>query len=407
MDICQSYRPRLRRNILSTQRKMKVLSALDSDSRTRLYDSDSKSDLISDHGREVMALIKNEQFYVEVLKDLKKFFIHPVLKGNIESLADIIGLTDEMLAMHSNLYNVLLCGKSNLTDALNELSPIMDVYVSYSILISLESTNFQKFYELISYNKMEIIDLLHEPMAQIFRYTTLFQNLYSAQPNETYGEILKAAQYTSEKIKSTSSMRKNAVRTLQIQRLLVKRQPKILSPGRTVLKEGILYKVSSQGSSMKRMAFFLFNDILLCCKILFSAFSFQEKDSLLFSTLFPLNSCTAAFVMGSSTSNGALFKVTCGSMTYLLLSKIPGESQGWVQELQTAIRTCQNPHPDLKSKLIRRKNICIKQRLTPLLKKTPRVLEKSVKIESMNMSEVYSKPSTLGKLLKLLTCTQL
>lgn len=59
----------------------------------------------------------------------------------------------------------------------------------------------------------------------------------------------------------------NSLRLLDIQKSLVRGQPKIMAPGRKLLKQGNLMKVPRAGGTAQPRYFVLFSDMIMYCKI--------------------------------------------------------------------------------------------------------------------------------------------
>ena len=98
-----------------------------------------------------------------------------------------------------------------------------------------------------------------------------------------------------------------------------------VKPGRKLIRQGPLMRVSRRGNSSFRRHFVLLSDTLLYCKG-------SPDDSLNVCCLLPLNKCKVERVL----SNG-LFKVVCMHETLLLYSE-NGDSEAWIESLQEAVK---------------------------------------------------------------------
>lgn len=99
----------------------------------------------------------------------------------------------------------------------------------------------------------------------------------------------------------------------------------LIKPGRKLIKQGALMRVSRRGSSAYRRYFVLLNDILLYCKG-------DPQNSLTVCCVLPLNKCKIESVL-----SGGLFCVTCLSETLLVYSE-NDDSNLWIEAIQNSIK---------------------------------------------------------------------
>ncbi|KFM66732.1 hypothetical protein X975_03334, partial [Stegodyphus mimosarum] len=93
--------------------------------------------------------------------------------------------------------------------------------------------------------------------------------------------------------------------------------------------------------------------------------------------------------MGCNSMDGTLFKINYGNLSYLFLCKIPGEANIWVQEIQTAIKKFKDPSTEGKPALNLKRNVVVKSRKVPFLRKTYRS-ENTVKNKEVSSCSVYN-----------------
>lgn len=98
----------------------------------------------------------------------------------------------------------------------------------------------------------------------------------------------------------------------------------LVKPGRKLIKQGTLMRVSRNGDTAYRRYFVLLNDTLLYCKG-------KPESSLTVRCVLPLNKCKVESVL-----SGGLFRVTCLEEILFLYSE-NGDSNSWIQLLQKAI----------------------------------------------------------------------
>lgn len=110
---------------------------------------------------------------------------------------------------------------------------------------------------------------------------------------------------------------------MQIQLNLSGGKPNIIMPGRKLIKEGVLMKVSQKSDKGKPRHFVLMTDSLMCCKI--------KSGSLESSWMFPLRKCTVEPVLGRG-----VFSITSSGHSILLYSEDSKICDEWVESINTA-----------------------------------------------------------------------
>ncbi|GFT54475.1 PH domain-containing protein [Nephila pilipes] len=303
---------------------------------------------ISIRGRESICFLQNEQIFISQLIAMQKLFSLPIIRGRISNSEAIIQDLNEIISYHQNVYEGLISGKFNIISVGKDLPSYMQKWASYYRMVQATLNELQKNGELHEDSEC-IFSHLYEPASLISKFEENFLNLCDAVPgNIDYRDILESIQSAFDDIMYKSSLPKNAMRVLQLQRLLIGRQPRILSASRILLKEGCLYKVNYRTKKMKKMALILFDDFLLICKVQKKSFDWCTKDSLKCYAVLPLQSCSVNFASGCSSVKGNLFKVKCWNVSYLLMSKVPGDVQSWIQALQSAIRRRKGSFKEIK-----------------------------------------------------------
>ena len=133
-------------------------------------------------------------------------------------------------------------------------------------------------------------------------------------------EIEKAARHINTFIEQYEESQK----LLKLQKCIVN-PINLVKPGRKLIKEGALMRVSRRGNSAYRRYFVLLNDILLYCKG-------DPQNSLTICCVLPLNKCKIESVL-----SGGLFRVTCLNETLLLYSE-KDDSNLWIAAIQSSIK---------------------------------------------------------------------
>jgi len=186
--------------------------------------------------------------------------------------------------------------------------------------------------------------LLIVPIQRVPRYLLLISQLIAQTDGDEERGVLNAARKQIESvtrhINEQIREQENMQRIVQLQRSLAHGRPKIVYPGRRIIHEGSLKKVSDRDSAHQRY-FVLFNDMLLYCKVRRS--DVNQRGSLLCSCILPLRHCKAEAVMGDG-----LFKVKCKEECLLLCSNTAEEGKRWVDVINEAVAQLQRNYRTLK-----------------------------------------------------------
>lgn len=133
-------------------------------------------------------------------------------------------------------------------------------------------------------------------------------------------EIEKSAKHINTLIAQNEETQK----LLNLQKCIVT-SINLVKPGRILIKQGPLMRVSRRGNSVYKRYFILLNDTLLYCKG-------EPTTSLNVSCVLPLNKCSLTCVLSKK-----LFRITCLHETFLLYSE-KDDSDEWIQSIQSAIK---------------------------------------------------------------------
>lgn len=120
--------------------------------------------------------------------------------------------------------------------------------------------------------QQKLNSLLIAPIQRVPRYRLLLQQVlfYTSPSDRDYKliqESIKQIESTINHINSVVEDQDNIQALLNIQNSLVNRIPHIVRPSRRLLKEGVLFKYSANGTMMKRHCI-LCSDIFMYCKII-------------------------------------------------------------------------------------------------------------------------------------------
>ncbi|KAL7644689.1 UNVERIFIED_CONTAM: hypothetical protein RMT77_004230 [Armadillidium vulgare] len=295
--------------------------------------------------------------------------------------------------MNSKLLEEILLEKDNIGNAFLKFGPFLKVYSSYA-------NNFQRSLEILQKWESEcepfrsfisdtetrpeiqakLSSLLITPIQRIPRYKLLLEELlkYSDFSESSFkdleGALLKVSEAASHIDKSVfESQAFNKL--LKVQRALKDQQPNIIAPGRKLLKEGILNKVSRKGKGSQARLFFLFSDMLIYTKLPSQNVPQASKEvscapteidlkpgSLECCCMLPLRYCRVNTVFGGSGDQGITFRLQCSDEDLLLYSAVASEGEEWIKAIREASQEALRKRKTLRKASSRRKAI----RRTPL-----------------------------------------
>ncbi|XP_063601632.1 FYVE, RhoGEF and PH domain-containing protein 3-like [Penaeus indicus] len=334
----------------------------------------------------IQEIILTEKTYLQQLHTLDKFFAKPLLEKDffpIHVHSAIFGELASLQHMNNELYHALTSEEGDVGRAFLHLAPFLKVYSSYAknyqqamnLILDWERKS-EKFRTWLTGTESrpevqsKLPSLLITPVQRVPRYRLLLAELlkHTAKDHPQYDSIAKAEEevgHVAEHIDRSISKSESLQRVLVIQRALKNGQPNIISPGRHLLKEGVLQKVSRSGNSYQARLFFLFSDVLLYTKppaICLSSSSNSISEaldmdykprSLEYCCLLPLRHCSVTCVFGSGQQN--LFRLKCESEDMLLFSS--DKAGEWVAALKEAIHQAVRNRRTLRKESSSRKPI--------------------------------------------------
>lgn len=117
---------------------------------------------------------------------------------------------------------------------------------------------------------------------------------------------------------------------IELQGCLVNQQPALIKPGRKIIKEGMLYKLSQSGNQYNKKYFVLMSDILMYCKMKGS--NQKAPESLKCSAILPLNKCTV-----TEYPTSGCFKIICQNEEITVYHERGSEGREWIIALKDTI----------------------------------------------------------------------
>ncbi|GLH01548.1 GD13075 [Gryllus bimaculatus] len=335
------------RNILTTRTRMKVLSELDG--ITRHSNEESQ---MSRRDKTIQEILTSEVSYLHQLELLTQYFMEPLKAmpciSSVEYMT-LFGHLDTIYKVNGELLNEMKKTPNNIGEVFIKLAPFFKLYSVYAY----DYKNVLKLLQDMQSNNPQLKEFIHQqetlpevgtslpallitPIQRVPRYRLLLQEVLSLTPSthpdysvlqRSLLEVERTASHINNLVQEQESMQQ----MVELQRSLQNGRPSIVVPGRRLLKEGLLMKVSPHGKRAHCRYFVLFNDLLMYCKVVRPA---AHRPRLLrCCCVLPLKKCRVDDVIGKG-----MFKVACQGETLLLYSASLEDTQGWVTALTAAVK---------------------------------------------------------------------
>ncbi|KAG7210374.1 hypothetical protein KM043_011908 [Ampulex compressa] len=328
------------RNMLSMRSRMKVLHTLDEKNQKYLQQRERNL-----RAKAIQEILTTEVTYLRQLEIMMEYFIQPISERNLLNHALIFTLSENIKTLYNisgELVNGLRHDPENIAGIFHKLAPFFKLYSVYAydyeqVMSLLQSTqeqdpafrNFIKNQETRPEVGQKMQSLLITPIQRVPRYKLLLKEVlqHTESKHREYSllqaclvEIEKAAKH----INSLVAQNEETQKLLRLQRCIVN-PINLVKPGRKLIKQGALMRVSRRGNSAYRRYFILLSDTLLYCKG-------DPENSLTVCCVLPLNKCKVECVL-----SGGLFRVTCLDEILLLYSE-KNESNLWIESIQNTIK---------------------------------------------------------------------
>ncbi|XP_075230051.1 rho guanine nucleotide exchange factor 4 [Lycorma delicatula] len=317
-------------------------------------------------------IITSEERYINQLDIILKYFRTPLehvidqtsaagLFKNIEILYNLNCELLQKLKMNSR--------PENIADAFMKVAPFLKLYTTYTneykrVIFTIQELRRQD--QRLNDNLMRqetrpevgmrLNSLLIVPIQRVPRYILLLKELleHSSPDKVEFKKVEDALQQVEEVtnyINNQVNQQDNLLRLMQIQLNLFGGKPNIIIPGRKLIKEGVLMKVSQKGNKSKPRHFVLMTDALMCCKM--------KSGSLNCTCLLPLRKCSVEHVLGRG-----VFNVTAPGHSILLHSENNQAADEWVEAIKMAKSQYEDRRRTLQKKISSRQALRINQCLT-------------------------------------------
>ncbi|KAK9885963.1 hypothetical protein WA026_013839 [Henosepilachna vigintioctopunctata] len=335
------------RNLLTTRTKKKVFDVLNEiEENHELEGSQRKRE------NAIFEIIVSEKSYVNQLSVIINFFMKPIKQRKLLNNNDyetLFGNIQTIYTVNNTLLKELYRGSTNVANAFLKIAPYFKLYSSYAIgfkntLSTLQKLRIQnpEFYNFMENQETrpevqnKLSALLIAPIQRIPRYRLLLQQLHelSAPKDPNYNNIsesLVKVEEAAEHINKLIEEQENIQRLLEVQRCLKNNEPSIITPGRVLLKEGILLQFDKTTAPSQKFYVILLNDIILFSKMKSSSL---KPNSLKCKKIFPLTKCTIL----ENVEKGC-FQIHCQGDDVVLYDRIVSITKEWIDIIQKAIES--------------------------------------------------------------------
>ncbi|XP_018567136.1 FYVE, RhoGEF and PH domain-containing protein 3 [Anoplophora glabripennis] len=332
------------RNILTSKTKKHVFEALD-----EIKNKTEEARRTFKKEKAVLEIVNSEIKYVHQLEIIINFFMKPIKEHNLLKPDDYGILFSNIYTIYNvnkELLDELDKGVGNIATAFSKIAPFLKLYSVYAYefkdslkilqnarLLNPQFANFIENQETRPEIQNKLSALLITPIQRVPRYKLLLTNLYNlTKPSEegfdVLSDCLHKIEEVAEHINNLVEDQEIMQRLLEFQRCL-RGEPNIIIPGRKLMKEGILTKMSSKNGHSEKLYVVLMNDIIM--------FSKMKKDepkvnSLKCFSIFPLNKCKIIEIL----DKGCL-KVICQDEELILYHEQFNETKNWIKTIKETI----------------------------------------------------------------------
>lgn len=142
-------------------------------------------------------------------------------------------------------------------------------------------------------------------------------------------ECLEKIDDVAEHINRIVDDQENMQRLLELQRCLRSGEPNIIKPGRRLLKEGILTKMSTKQGQSEKLYTVLMNDIIIFNKMRKEELSLNSMKCM---SIFPLSKCIVVEIQ----EKGCL-RIVCQEEELILYQEQYCETKKWIEAISESI----------------------------------------------------------------------
>jgi len=339
----------------------------------------------------IAEVISSEKSYLRHLEIVQEFFMRPleedeaaVAKNGGNPLLPrpdfikVFGDLPSILQVNRELLKCLEESEDRIGKVFTQLAPYLKFYSTYANdfrnavkIVDKQMSRSKEFRTLVNNQEnrpevqLKLNSLLITPVQRIPRYKLLLEDVIGKTPRShpdkaSLDSALEQIEAVAWHINEQLREHENSLRMLDIQRSLVGGQPKVIAPGRKLLKQGLLMKVPRSGgggvvggvgvgggyggATGQPRYFVLFSDMIMYCKIKSSSSSSSSAAAKMQPPVLPkagLLDCGCAMPLKltavETVVGRGVFKLKCQKEELLLYSREGASaSQQWVEAILEA-----------------------------------------------------------------------
>jgi len=351
-----------KQNMLTSRTRRRMLSSLQ---ETSSQAEDGEMEKL--RMRAIEEIINSEKTYLRQLEMIEEYFMNPIQDSGLLPRQTFVSIFGDILGIrqvNKELLNEMEVSTEKIGKVFLELAPYLKFYSTYANdfqeatkLVEQWTEKSKPFKELLSNQesrpevKMKLNSLLITPVQRIPRYKLLLEDIIKNTPRfhpdktnleQARTQIDAVAWHINDQIKEHES---NMI-MVDIQTSLQGGLPKILKPGRKLLRQGTLMKVNKNGGHAQARYVILFSDMLMYCKYKGSSMGaapeLPKPGVLEVCCLLPLKHLTVEQVMGKG-----VFTVKC-QKEQLVLYSANAEDGSWVESIRKTVKQHKKNSASLK-----------------------------------------------------------
>jgi len=338
------------KNLLTCRTRKRVLDDMEA---TAAEAEDAQMEKL--RAKAVQEVISSEKSYLRHLEIIEEYFMRPLEDSpSILSRKDFVRVFGDLapiLQVNRELLKCLEESSDRIGKVFTQLAPYLKFYSTYANdfreavkVVEKQMGKCREFRTLVQNQEsrpevqLKLNSLLITPVQRIPRYKLLLEDVISKTPechpdkaslDSALEQIDGVAWHINEQLRE----HENSMKILDIQKSLVGGQPKVIAPGRRLIKQGVLMKVPRTGATSgggQPRYFVLFSDMVMYCKVKSSNVVLPRHNALDCGCALPLKITSVENVVGRG-----VFKLKCGKEELLLYSKDGASvSQEWIQAIQ-------------------------------------------------------------------------
>lgn len=355
------------RNLLTSRSRSRILQAL---SDTAREGEDQTMEGL--RARAVAEVVQSEKSYLRHLEIVQEFFMNPLQEKSWLTQADFVTIFGDfpaILQVNRELLKSLECSTDKIGQVFLELAPYLKFYSTYAQEFQASAKLVEKYCDKSKSFRQFIADqesrpevqlklnaLLITPVQRIPRYKMLLEDVIKNTPDchpdkanlqNALTQIDAVAWHINDQLRE----REDSLKMVDIQKSLQGGFPKIITPGRKLLRQGNLMKVPRAGGQAQPRYFVLFSDMMIYCKIKTNNSAqliLPKTNALECGCTLPLKSTKVEPLVGKG-----VFKITC-QKEELILYSAEGDSEDWILQINQAITQLKKDAATLRKESSRR-----------------------------------------------------